>query len=488
MAGHTVLKLYVSHALSTWNSRTFEFGAVLFLAIAVPNTLLYSSGYAFFRALSAVLLSSKIGSLLDRANRLSAIRLSIVLQRVPVALSCLLFLLLLRSPDRASPWFLAILACTTVLACVEKLAAVANTVAVERDWVLVVADGLGVERRVLNATMRRIDLVCKLSAPVLVSFAQSYSTELAIVGVLAMNCASVLVEYFAIHQVYSSIPELATRYAPIEDLSLSVNPHAGQITDPKDGKRTKSCLSSLAGAFKPWISYIRSPVLLPSLALSLLYLTVLSTGVQYQTYMLSIGFSAIAVSFFRLAAGISEVLATFITPVLMKRIGGIRTGLWSINWQLFSLLSGLGAFVSFPGNYKIMGAGLSGGIILSRLGLWGVDLAVQDTVQEVNCWQCRISTSSNMHKGTPEHERGEFSATEAALQNSFEMLSFASTIVFADPDQFIIPVCASLAAVSLSACVYAAFVRRERGHLLHVSMCMEGGRRGFKVNGINAIS
>jgi hypothetical protein len=35
-----------------------------------------------------------------------------------------------------------------------------------------------------------------------------------------------------------------------------------------------------------------------------------------------------------------------------------------------------------------MGVGLSVGIILSRLGLWGVDLAVQDIVQEVNYWLC----------------------------------------------------------------------------------------------------
>jgi solute carrier family 40 (iron-regulated transporter), member 1 len=478
MAGYTALKLYTSHALSTWNSRTFEFGAVLFLAMAAPNTLLYSSGYAFFRALSAVLMSSKIGSLLDRANRLSAIRLSIVLQRIPVALSCLLLLLLLRYPNRESPWFLIVLGCTTVLACVEKLAAVANTVAVERDWVLVVADSLDVERRILNVNMRRIDLFCKLSAPVLISFVQSYSTELAIVGMLSMNCASVLVEYFAIYQVYSSIPELATRYAPVEDLDLSGNQSASQMAGSKDGSRRRTCHYSVSGAFRPWISYIRSPVLLPSLALSLLYLTVLSTGVQYQTYMLSIGFSAFAVSFFRLAAGISEILATFLTPILMKRVGGIRTGLWSINWQLFCLFSGLGAFVSFPGNYKIMGAGLSGGIILSRLGLWGVDLAVQHIVQEVNCWRRRTFTGSNTQKGAPEHERGEFSATEAALQNSFEMLSFASTIVFADPDQFIIPVCVSLAAVSLSACFYAAFARKERGHLLHLSKCMEGVYRG----------
>merc|ERR1712000_67280 len=39
-------RLYVSHFLSTWNSRIFEFGAVLYLASIFPGTLLPMSVYA----------------------------------------------------------------------------------------------------------------------------------------------------------------------------------------------------------------------------------------------------------------------------------------------------------------------------------------------------------------------------------------------------------------------------------------------------------
>lgn len=55
----------------------FEFGAVLFLASIFPGTLLYASFYALVRSLSAVLLSSWLGSMVDRSNRLKAIRQSI---------------------------------------------------------------------------------------------------------------------------------------------------------------------------------------------------------------------------------------------------------------------------------------------------------------------------------------------------------------------------------------------------------------------------
>lgn len=72
-----LIRLYLSHSLSAWNSRMFEFGAVLFLASIFPGTLLYASIYALVRSLSAVALSSWLGSKVDRSNRLVVLRQSI---------------------------------------------------------------------------------------------------------------------------------------------------------------------------------------------------------------------------------------------------------------------------------------------------------------------------------------------------------------------------------------------------------------------------
>jgi len=71
------LRLYTSHALSTWNSRLFEFGAFLFLAKMYPLTLLPASVYALSRAAAAALVSPWLGSYIDTADRLRAVRLSI---------------------------------------------------------------------------------------------------------------------------------------------------------------------------------------------------------------------------------------------------------------------------------------------------------------------------------------------------------------------------------------------------------------------------
>lgn len=65
---------------------------------------------------------------------------------------------------------------------------------------------------------------------------------------------------------------------------------------------------------------------------------------------------------------------------------------------------------------------------------------------------------------------------EASVQNTFELLSFASTVVFSRPDQFKIPAAISAAAVVLAGLMYAFFVRQQRGHLFHASKCMQRKR------------
>lgn len=373
-------KLYTSHFLSVWNSRLFEFGAVLFLAVITPGTLFYVSIYALIRSLAAVFLASSVGKYVDRSNRLVSIRASIILQRIAVSLSCVLFAFLLRYDRSFHLVFMILFSVVVALACVEKVAFVANTIAVERDWVPVISESLDYERSSLNASMRRIDLNSKLVAPVVISFIQTYSTVWAIIFTFFCSALSMLVEYVAIARVYSAIPELGVKDNQQMEPIISVS------ASPEDGSNRLAQVGLIGGGtalLVPWLSYFKSPVFLASFSLSLLYLTVLSTGAQYQTYMLSIHYTSLSVSFIRVAAVISELSATCFAPFMIQRIGQIRAGLWSINWQALSLSAGVGLFVWFHELSSTASFALTVAIIVSRLGLWGFDLAIQDLVQEV---------------------------------------------------------------------------------------------------------
>ncbi|KAJ6102720.1 hypothetical protein N7486_005147 [Penicillium sp. IBT 16267x] len=447
-----LFRLYTSHLLSAWNSRMFEFGAVLFLASIFPGTLLYASIYALVRALSAVALSSWLGALVDKSDRLIVLRQSIVWQRVPVAISCLCFVALSTTNNGGVTLMLFIV--LGFLACLEKLAVTANTVAIERDWVIVISDSISVPRQDLNASMRRIDLFCKLIAPVFISLVDSFSTRVAIWTVLGLNTVSVLVEYVAIAQVYRSVPALRKATTSSQNSADNEANH-------------RSCQiirSYLRGNIATWKEYVASPVFLASFALSLLYMTVLSFGATMVTYLIHSGFSPLEVSYMRIGSVVAEVSGTLTAPVMMNRIGPIRSGLWLLNWQFCCVAGAAFAFVLWDSNSKLLATSLILGVALSRVGLWGFDLSVQFLVQE----------------NVDEHNRARFSAAEMALQNTFEMLSFAFTIVWSSPEQFQYPVMISAGAVSMAAACFAAYVRKERGHLLHRSKCLGGDKPGYR--------
>ena len=384
-------------------------------------------------------------------------------QRVSVIVSCaLLYVLLVFGNDGLVGG--TCFAITTMLACVEKLASLGNTVAVERDWVVVICDedenqGMGLDRGSMNAGMRRIDLFCKLVAPVFISFIDALAgTKWAILVVMALSAVSVGIEYFAIAKVYHSVPALRQKNSS-SGMSNESPYEDAETTDSVPSAQSPTTIKSmLLDTLQPWLIYVTSPAFLPSLSLSLLYLTVLSTGPHWQTYLLATNFSALDVSLLRVLAVIAELAATCVAPYLMSRIGPIRGGLWSINWQVLTLAPAVGVFYYLHASMATKSAGgiLTAGMIASRLGLWSFDLSIQFLVQE------HTSPSS----------RAVFSSCEVALQNLFEMLSFAATIAFPEPGEFVYPVLVSFGAVVLAAGCFAGYVRRERGHLLHASRCL----------------
>ena len=137
-------RLYLSHFLSTWNSRLFEFGSVLFLASIYPSTLLPLSVYALIRGGAAVLLSPSLGVWIDHGHRLRVVRMSIVGQRVAVAVSCAVFGVMKHRESLLSVGTkMGLFSVAVVAACVEKLCSVMNLVSIERDWVRDSKSGTG---------------------------------------------------------------------------------------------------------------------------------------------------------------------------------------------------------------------------------------------------------------------------------------------------------------------------------------------------------
>lgn len=466
MASHASLasSLYVSHFLSTWNARGFEFGAVLFLATVYPDTLLPMSSYALVRALAAVTLSPSVGKFIDTGNRLSVIRISILGQRLAVAASCGIFVLLFYKqnalPDLARILLLTLL---VALACVEKLCSIMNTVAVERDWVVVIADKDESRLQTLNAQMRRIDLFCKLVAPLAVALLDGWSPNIAVWSTLATNLISVGIEYFLIARVFNHVPALAERGSSSQVDTEQEGTELSAVS-PQSSARQAVFARHLASIVDPLSIYVRQTAFLPSFSLCMLYLTVLSFSGQMTTFLLAIPEPKITssmVGVLRTVATTSELSATFLAPRIISRIGPVRSGIWFLSWQIIWLTCAVGVlWIDMPQSPRATMPIFIAGVVLSRSGLWSFDLCAQQMIQE---------------SIAPPH-RGTFSSVEMSLQNFFELCAFATTIIFPRPTQFGYPALISLVAVYCSAALYAKFVRDRRGHLLHMPSCLKTSR------------
>ena len=146
--------------------------------------------------------------------------------------------------------------------------------------------------------------------------------------------------------------------------------------------------------------YFRHRVFVPSFALSLLYFTVLSFSGQMITYLIAVGYTSLYVGVARTISTVLELSATWIAPRSMSRIGIVRTGIWSICWQMCWLTAGVSWFLAqlYNKNADSIAAatGLAVSVALSRVGLWGYDLSAQNIIQDV-CLKSNLRRSRTDH-------------------------------------------------------------------------------------------
>ena len=229
--------------------------------------------------------------------------------------------------------------------------------------------------------MRRIDLLCKLFGPLFIALIDGVSTEVAIIANFTMNVASVIIEYFAIAWVYYDVSELQqskTKARAERADADSSREHEARFMHI--WRHVQAVIKTSATYFN---FYFHHRVFLPSIAGALLYLTVLSFAGQMVTYLLSAGYSATQIGIARTLSVAFEVLATWVAPWLMGKIGPVRAGLWLSSWQITMLIAGIAVFWAYIDKPVISASGLVGGTILSRVGLRGFDLCTQIIVQEV---------------------------------------------------------------------------------------------------------
>ena len=177
-------------------------------------------------------------------------------------------------------------------------------------------------------------------------------------------------------QVYKIVPALG-----------DPKQRAGNQRASTEQARSMTKWRSIKGVFLDYArdmsKYCRHRAFLPSFSGAILYFTVLNFAGQMVTYLLASGYNSFHVGAARTLSVVFEIAATWTAPLFMSKVGPIRAGIWSVNFQLFCLVAAAGLFWGAQ-DLVIAASGLVVGTILSRVGLRGFDLCAQIIVQEVS--------------------------------------------------------------------------------------------------------
>ena len=211
---------------------------------------------------------------MDQQPKLFLVRCCILSQKLSSLGAYISFFFLLKDyPTPASlsnvPSLLLFLG-ILVSGCVLRVSTVCIQIAIEKDWVISISEGIDARLTTLNISLRRVDLLCNLLSPLLIAYvllALSYRTSVSVLaGLTAVSCTF---ELYWIGTVYEKFPQLQR-----DDDFKSQQHHLEQeIVAP-------SYSSSWEKAFRlqvrDWLEFMRMSVFLSSISVSLLYITVLS--------------------------------------------------------------------------------------------------------------------------------------------------------------------------------------------------------------------
>lgn len=545
--------LYKSHLAAKFTEIGWEFCLVLFLsALTGYQSLALVSTYGLFSGLVVCLAGASVGTLVDakKYTRLEIIQFFILVQNVSViiATACCYFLLRMvkdtsvtnvswEPPDRylasGSPTItrhtfsnfippfnaesLALLVAVHVFGAIAKLTDQAITIALERDWIVVMSkvaamdldedelefrteesgyeegasfdsnDTLavysvgslsisqidGMDTRVIrklkqkswlsetNTNMKQIDLMCKVVAPAAGGFLFSafdnndpstnnvdmdirhwYNLSYASVLIGFLNLLSLYIEYTSTKEIYDLVPLLSSRDSMKDekDCDVTEKPSKSPVAKSIGGCGIFGLPQSLS-------VYLQQPVAAGGLALSLLYLNVLTFGGLMTAYLVWLGVNYSTIGILRGISSVIGLLGTVVFHFSERSRGLAKTGMWSIGVQ-FGFLALCYVSLYVP-NLQASLWLLVIGVCCSRIGLWSFDLTITQYMQQT----------------IPENIRGQIGGVQSGLNSLFDLTTFALGLIFSDPQEFHILVAAGFSSVALSMLLYFMGIYRRREKL-----------------------
>ncbi|KAL4222197.1 hypothetical protein ACF0H5_018234 [Mactra antiquata] len=492
--------VYISHFLSAWGDRMWQFGVGLFLVIIAPESLLLTAVYGFVTGAAILLFGPMVGDWVDRMARLQAARISLIVQNLSIALCAIIIYIVIIykyeiETALVDQWLLNICFGIIILvAVIAQLASTGNTIAVEKDWIVEIC---GDDRDLLaktSAILKSIDLVTNIVAPIATGQIMAYaSTEIGALFIGGWNVVSVFVEYYLLWKVYIEVPALRAKkdFCRIEEKDK---------TDLDSGKCIRcmdKLLSGIVTLLRGWKTYMKYDISFAGLGLATVYMTVLGFDNITVGFAYTQGIRESIMGGLMAAGALVGILGSFIYPLMRKKIGIKYTGIFGLSFQILFLCLCV-ASVWTPGspfdlNYsdheieELVPMNISAGVSISPQDLlFATEYNSTDNVTKVytfddgfNFWNNYLSITLLMAgiigarcglwiadltitqlflETVEEKERGIVLGVQTALNQLMDMIKFIMVIVAPEPELFGLLVLISFAFVFTGLCLYCKYV------------------------------
>ncbi|XP_063355675.1 solute carrier family 40 member 1 [Pelmatolapia mariae] len=521
--------IYMGHALSTWGDRMWNFAVAVFLVELYGNSLLLTAVYGLVVAGSVLLLGAIIGDWVDKNPRLKVAQTSLLVQNSCVIACGVLLMLVFQFKDQLTElyngWILTtcyILVIT--IANIANLASTAMSITIQRDWVVVVAGQDSSKLADMNATVRIIDQLTNILAPMLVGQIMAFGSHFVGCGFISgWNLCSMCVEYALLWKVYQKTPALAVKagqkeqqqelkqLSPTKDLENGQSPEESSqplmnetsIVAKSDSPKQRSCCYQMAEpvrTFKAgWVAYYNQNIFFAGMSLAFLYMTVLGFDCITTGYAYTQGLNGSVLSLLMGASAISGICGTVAFTWVRKKCGLIRTGFISGMAQLSCLILCV-ISVFAPGSpfdlsvspFQDLYTHLIGEKTLPEAvhSLTGGNITMPTTAaptQElppmqsymsvsllfagviaarVGLWSFDLTVTQLIQENVIESERGVINGVQNSMNYLLDLLHFIMVILAPNPEAFGLLVIISVSFVAMGHMMYFRFAFRSLGNRL----------------------
>lgn len=417
------LKILISRFFTRSGDQAWDFAVPLLLITLFPEDLKLAFIYFFTLRLTSMFLMPYLGRFIDEVKRSTIIKWGLLAQGGAVLFTGIL--LYCHTYHEVLGFHLSFITFYLLLllsGIISNLGINIMDIAVANDLVPTVIKKEDLPH--FNSRLRQVDLMTEVFSPICAG--------------LLLSLSSINEPLFGIGLIIgwnliSFIPELFLLLSIIDaDISLD---------DPKTIK-LPSADSVYRKFLKGWKVFQKSDVFWVVIANACLWITVLSPHGVLLTAFLKGGWNIpeYVIGVFRASGAIFGLIATFLYPLVHRKLGLTYTG------KVFILYQGLMVLIAFifsfsvdtPSRYLFMLF-----ILFSRVGLYGFGLAETELRQIVIA---------------PE-ERGRINGVSQAMTSFATVIVYGLGIIFSNPENFVVLVGISAFSVLSAGVLFSLKIR-----------------------------